>query len=331
MDSGRLRRIAGALVLAAALVMAFLVARGASFPVAGHPVAGWPPPPVVGSCRVLDGDALDAVPCGEQHDLEITRTWQAFDTVPKDLATICQDAAVDYLGAAGRPTGVQGWALDPPQYSAYQWTAPPSETVGGRGWAACVITPWRSGQYTGSIRDLASPADRPAAFGVCGFPDQPILVRCDQPHGWERLGTLSVDLASSGDSAGMARAVTAHQASCRSLAVALIGVADPTYGNRLQIVVDAQAGYALSIGGRSGASGPPTGAATTPATAGTAITGTAPTSAGSTASPSGTDSGPTSTGQRARPVALLSCQVLDTRGQLVGSLMGWGDRSLPTK
>jgi hypothetical protein len=328
MDSGRLRRIAGALVLAAALVMAFLVARGASFPLAGQPVAAWPPPPVVGGCQVLDGAALDAVPCADPHDLEITRAWQAYETLPKDLASLCGQAAVDYLGGAGDPTAVQGWALDLPQYSAYQWTAPPTETVGGRGWTACVISPWRSGQYTGSVRNLRSPADRPAAFGVCGFPDQPILVRCDQPHAWERLGSLSVDLASAGDSAGMAKAATAHQASCRSLAVALIGVADPTYGNRLQIVVEAQPGYSIDIGERPGVTAPPSTAP--PSTAPPSTTPGSP-AAGATSSTTASDSGHTPTGQRARPVAILSCQVLDARGQLVGSLLGWGSRPLPLK
>lgn len=360
MGSARSRRTVGLVVLVAALVLVFLVARGASFPISGHPLAAWPQPPAVGTCQVLDQEgALQTVPCDRTHSMEVTRTWKATETRPDDLAEVCGDAAGDYLGRVGaQPSEVDGWLPDPPHYSAYQWGAPAVDTVGERAWVVCVIAPWRPGDYTGSVHDLSSLEVRPAAFGMCGRPDDPSLIPCDQPHGWEQLGTTTVDLSGTADDAGVAQAAATQTGACQRLAASLIGVADPTYEHRLRIVVDGQLGYLVSVAEPGGPVTVPTGTSTAASsTAGTngAMSTTSPQESGPVSPPPSSVSQTPSPGDRVtsgpagtpgtlsvpqsaitgvgkgRAVAQLSCQVLDPREDLVGSLMGWGDRPLPVK
>lgn len=401
MGGGRVHRIAGVVILAGALLLAFLVARGASFPVAGQPVVDWPQPPAVGTCQELDGSALRTVPCDQPHGMEVTKVWQAVDALPKDMIAACVAAADTYLGAVSNPAVVDGWHPDAPYYSAYQWGAPPTDVVGGRGWTVCLIAPWRPAEYTGSVRSLGSLSDRPAAYGECGLSDQPTLVPCDQPHNWEQLGQATQDLASAGDDQAAAKAAAERLASCDRLAAALIGVVDPTYGDRLQIRVDATLGSTVTIGdqitygfdtpsstpvpantpGSSPATStapsstvPPTAASSTsdsgPGTAASSspssppassATSLPPTSSAPPSVPSAPSSNPgqanastppspapssqavpssqdtttpavTAVPTRpARPVAMLTCQVLDPHEQLLESLMGWGDRPLPIK
>lgn len=342
MGSGRARRMVGVVVLAAALVLAFLVARGASFPQAGRPLAAWPQPPAVGTCQELDSGALHTVPCSESHGIEVTKTWQAIDTLPSDLVDACFTAADDYLGLAAAPKPVDGWQPDAPHYSAYQWSAPPADVVGGRGWTACLIAPWRPSEYTGSVRDLASPADRPAAYGQCGYTDGPTLVACDQPHDWEQLGQTTVDLGQTAALGGVADAAAAHEASCRKLAASLIGVADPTYGDRLQIVVDGQQGYSITISDQSAGATVTWGSGDIVVPPVIVTATTAPTAA-TTAPTTATPSGPSTSGRAPtttptdqthlgpHPVAILTCQAIDAKEQLLGSLMGLGNRPLPVK
>jgi hypothetical protein len=286
-----------------ALVLALLVAHGTSFPEAGHPEPAPQPAPDVGSCLVrIDAGSVEVVPCQQPHDMETTKTWGALDTVPKDVAATCREAATSYLGqvVTQTPDDVDGWLPDRPHYTGFEIGADRSGAVGGRAWEICVVAPWHSGKYTGSVRHLADLAVRPAAFGVCGTAGSTILVPCDRPHGWEQLGTATIDLAGSGGQIYVTPIVSTLDQRCRTLAAALIGVDDPTYSNQLQIIVDVKITYRVP-------------ASKSPA----ATTGGAGTSGAGSSTVADT--------------ALVTCEVQDPAGDLVDSLMGRGNEPLPIK
>ena len=318
MGSGRAtapaHRIAGAVALLGAVGLALILTHSASFPIAGTAVAGWPQPPAVGSCASLtDGSSLAVVACSDAHQLEITQAFPATMELPKNITAQCEAAAAAYVGptAGSSAVAIAGWTPEELHYSAYQWDAPAADVVGGHGWRVCVIAPWRPGLYVGSVRNLGSPADRPAAYGLCASAaaDQtsPQLVRCDQPHQWEQLGTQTVDAA------GLSPQQQAEQTGsllpgCSALAAVLTGSPDPTFGGALLPSVLGP-GLATVTSGGSGGPGAP-------------VFSTPYVVATSTAEAS-------TPGERSHRVA-AQCRVgVEGSDPLTGSVMALGDKPLP--
>jgi len=239
------RRVSG-LVLLLLAVTAVVIVRAVQHPgVAGRPVAApLPGPPAVGSCLLLQDGVPRPVDCADPHDLEVIAGVEADATSP--TVAQCRARAADYLA----PILVDDWQV-PVAVDVAVVSAPTGERVGSRGWQACTVRPSTHDRFTGSLRGMTLATYRTDLFGTCfdrsTGPDLP----CDGPHDAERLGTA--DLVETDPAFINAKpyyginytAVTLPDSvladltrRCRSLAVALTGAADPTYGGQLEIRAD---------------------------------------------------------------------------------------------
>jgi hypothetical protein len=162
--------------------------------IAGTPVAVWPAPPPVGSCvNTVGGFAV--VPCRGPHDAEIIAAHDALDPIVTDTARdpmydACAVAADDYLGPAAGGSAIHatdGWHTLGLAYDVQPVAAPRSQRAGAYGWQICVIHPAVPVRYSGTVRHAPASA-APDAYRTCwdigGDP-----VSCALPHTAEVLAT----------------------------------------------------------------------------------------------------------------------------------------------
>lgn len=188
---GARRSLGAAIVVLAVLVIAGLN-QWSGDAISGTPIAVWPKPPPVGSCVDIEG-GFAVVPCKGPHDGEVTMAHDALDPIVTDTARdpiydACDRAAASYLGrgAAGAPiAGTGGWRSLGPAYSTQPVNAPPAERAGVYGWQVCVIRPAPPVRYTGSVRH-ASASGTPGAYRTC-WDVGGSAVSCTLPHTTEVL------------------------------------------------------------------------------------------------------------------------------------------------
>jgi hypothetical protein len=252
------RRWSGGLVLILSAMTILAAPRILNPGIPGHPGAALlPEPPQIGSCMVSTARARSEVPCSAPHDLEITARWLADDPDLQPAARDCGLWAFNYLGHQQAETmGI--WATALVGWNTRVIHAPREDSVGTRGWSACSVMPPSLERYTGSVRGLATAADRPAAYGHCadglGKP-----ASCTKGHVSESFGTAAGFVADGVTSAVdtlPATVISYLSAQCRQLVKTMSGAADPTYGQQLAITIDSVVfrGYDPAAAGSADAS-----------------------------------------------------------------------------
>ncbi len=159
--------------------------------IAAFATVGADPPPEgayePGGCLVVD-DVVEAVPCEEPHDYEITLSGElpadVPATYPPELDTVvgptCRGEPVEYTGTAD----VEASLVE----AAYVWPPEPRWQAGER-WYSCLAsvesTNGEKTRRTGSIRDVLAGGLgdlRQCLVGGPTDPGTPITVSCDRPH-----------------------------------------------------------------------------------------------------------------------------------------------------
>ncbi len=257
------RRLAGLVVLLLALSAVVVVPSLDGRRVAGSAAAiSFPDPPQVGDClrspfsqtavgpgtpAEIAVTQTDLGPCGGSASGEVVAFWET-ESAARQAPTSrfggpCYRQAAEYAGleSAGRSTDLPGaptvgsvrWkptiAFDP-----YLVVPGELEQRAGRHWVACLVVPMGGVAYSGTLRD-AFVHGLPAQYGLCfdsaDFDLLPTLLLCDQPHAAELLATGWIR-----DRSQMSLAEV--EDACRGIAGRLIGAADPSRGNTLEIISD---------------------------------------------------------------------------------------------
>ncbi len=257
------RRLAGIVVLLLALSAIIVVPSLDGRRVAGSAVAtSFPDPPAAGDC-LLSPFALTAVSpvksaeiavtevdlgtCGDSASGEVVAFWEtaaaAAQAPSSRFGGPCYRQAAGYAGlrSQDRSTDLPDAPTDGPVrwkptigFTAYLVVPGELEQRAGRSWAGCLVVPTGGPAYSGTLRD-AFRRGLPPQYALCFASSDlgvlPALLLCDQPHPAELLATglipdrSQVSLADIDDS-------------CQQIAGRLIGTADPTRGDALEIVAD---------------------------------------------------------------------------------------------
>lgn len=232
------RRVTGALILLVGLTVALVLPAVVGRPIAG--TAGRPPvpePPVVGDCltappeRAASPLILPVAPATAPV-AACTSGGTSFGEVVlvTRASTPAALAAVEWDDCGAPLQTYLGWPSSrwrPAQSAVLALLGPDAEQVAVRqAWVACAITTGPPG-YPGSVRDGFGPAaDR---YGDCDptRPFDPAPRPCDEPHDQEAIGRAVVGYD---DLAGLDQ-------SCTDLVRQRTGLADPTAGGRLAVLV----------------------------------------------------------------------------------------------
>jgi hypothetical protein len=266
------RRLAGALVLVAALVAVLVMPSLAGRRVAGAPLAStFPDPPMVGTC-LLDPVPEESVnfgvppeiavtaasfgPCEGSIGGEVVATWaelSAAEQAPSSrLGGPCYLQAASFAGLepSGRSTDLPGApsggpAIWKPSIGMDAFLVVPGvrEQNAGRTWRACLAVPVARTSYQGTLRAAFTTGDMPDEFGLCwqgvDLDLLPKLVPCDEPHPAELLAT--------GFIRDRLQAPTeVIESSCVQIAARVMHTDDPTRGGVLRVVADRHSGGSAS-------------------------------------------------------------------------------------
>lgn len=264
------RRLLGLVVLVVAVVAAVAgTARVKIVP--GSPMAAaFDGAPAVGDCLLVPVPAAppgpDAVypdlatgPCSGRRYGEVvgvvpgrapsTVTGATDAPLGVPYATVCTDAALNYLGqdraGDGGPAPIADlWYPVPLGRSVY--FAAITDPWKGPAWVACVLVPpqsaGRTADYPGSARGGARGGALPGAFSVCSGSegDAEGDADCAAPHLAEILGYTGA-LASPPTLADLT-------VGCQELTTRLTGLTDPTAAGRLAVVLAPHAGGGDEMG-----------------------------------------------------------------------------------
>lgn len=225
---------------------------------AGRSVAGsaarlpTPAAPESGSCLSSTRTGWLAVDCADPHTAETVQGWSAADGPRAGLYERCVTAGQAYLGDQWGQSGdgpIQtGWSLPPVMSSTVLVSGPGKTLVEGWSWQACVVRPILLGTaqagYRGRLRDVPATGvlpvqlrpcfNRPGAAGVVG-------VACTARHTGEVLAARQLQVFGSTTGADTTASSPQVQAECLGIARRTVAAADPTYGGRLQVVVNMHA------------------------------------------------------------------------------------------
>ncbi len=234
------RRAAGALTLTVALLIALVVPGLLAPGVAGHPQrAALPAAPSVGDCLTQTRLVVD---CDRPHRWEVTASRSATDParLGRGDGDACEVGAQQY-GHLSEASAIAGWTARLTVITVLL-DAPPQQRAGPDGWTVCALQPAWVDSRTGSLSALRIPAEAPEVFSMClDWQFGLTGVDCRRPHNVQVLGTRrGVPAPSSGTGvpAFAADLQSELESSCRSLAAALTGAPDPTYGGQLTLRVD---------------------------------------------------------------------------------------------
>ncbi len=257
------RRLAGIVVLLLALSAIVVVPSLDGRRVSGTAVATtFADPPQVGDClrapfaltAVVAGSppeisvtSIDLGSCEGEASGEVVAFWEtsvAAQQAPSSrFGGPCYRQAAEYSGleSSNRSTDLPGAPVGGPVrwkptigFNPFLVVPGELEQRAGRSWVACMVLPVGGVAYSGTLRNAFSQG-LPAQFGLCfssaNFDVLPTLLLCDQPHAAELLATGWIRDRSQVSLAEV------HDA-CREVAGRLIGAADPTRGQALEIVTD---------------------------------------------------------------------------------------------
>ncbi len=248
-------RPVGLVLLVVAVVLAVVVPWALDGPLGDSASrAPLPEPPAVGTCLAVPftGGLPSATSCDRPHAAEVAASWRADDPLvaqvswfsgyldratgqpdtgmggmTEALVTACWSASQRYITP---PRQSAAWFAVPPRVAPALMVAPPGQGFGRWRWIACVVVTADDTSWRGSLnwRD-PTPTPRPAEVSMNCRPDGSTgFARCDDRHRSEVLGWPDYAWIGSDEE---------RAADCESLAVAVTGRADPTFGGRLRIEV----------------------------------------------------------------------------------------------
>lgn len=236
------------MVLAVIGVLVVNATAGRSVPGFAVPLSV-PVPPAPGSCLLDTRAGWSAVSCTDPHTAEVVESSAADAGPQRALYEQCMAAGRAYLGdtwgqSGDGPTQV-GWSIPPVMSNTVLIYGPGIGNVRGWSWRACAVRPTLLGAgtagYRGRLRDVPAtgvlPAElrpcfnRPGDLGVVG-------TSCSARHTGEVLAVRLLKVF--GDTTAPDTTDTAPEvlAECLRLAGSTTAAADPTYGGRLQVVVN---------------------------------------------------------------------------------------------
>lgn len=208
--------------------------------------------PAAGLCLSITRTGWVPVGCAEPHTAEIVQGWSASESSDVTLYEKCMTAGRAYLGEQWGQSGDSPtqavWSVPPVMSSTVLVFGPGRRLVEGWSWRACVVRPILVGDagagYRGRLRDVPAtgvlPAElrpcfnRPQAVGVVG-------VSCAARHAGEVLATRSLQVFDSSSELDAIATNPGVTAECLGIARRSTAAADPTYGGRLQVVVNLHA------------------------------------------------------------------------------------------
>jgi hypothetical protein len=208
--------------------------------------------PGSGQCLSSTPTGWIAVDCADPHTAEIVQSWSASVTAPVTLYEKCMTAGRAYLGDQWGQSGDSpvraAWSVPPVMSSTVLVSGPGLKAVKGWSWQACVVRPILLGQldgYRGRLRDVPATGvlpvelrpcfNRPAATVVVG-------VACTAPHTGEVLAARPLQVFGSTTQSDDDTATSPEvNAECLGIARRTTAAADPTYGGRLEVVVNLHA------------------------------------------------------------------------------------------
>jgi len=250
------RRLAGAALVAVALLVALAAARWSGVRVAGTPYAPVrASAPAVGVCiKQVTGAPAEGRPvtsftvgsagvrdvrfaeCSAPHVGEVVafRSLTAPAPADADVASDgewCRNVAAGYRShVAFEVRDVSGsgfWAPATGQRFLTILSAPSALEPSTR-WAACAIIAPGVQEYQGSYVSSLADTPTPAPFGVCRQSDEnPLVISCLEPH---RIQDFATAVVRGPVSAPLA-------AVCAELIARMTGLRDPTAGGRLRVDV----------------------------------------------------------------------------------------------
>ncbi len=254
MNSGR--RVRGVLVLVLGLMVALIVPRVLDPGIDGVAVrAPLPLPPPAGSCLVLPTPLsqesmqipfelpdYSLVDCGEFHDLEVASSWVS--DAPFEWENFNDDypcsAETGLLYDSANELVPKPWWSAIVNANVMLVQAPATQRLADTGWMACIVTPFPFGKARGSVWDLPDIRFRPADFGNCATAG--MQISCTDPHSTEYLawafGQQPDDSTVVVTNYPALPVESILRESCQTLAADLLKHDDPTFGGRVQIVLE---------------------------------------------------------------------------------------------
>ncbi len=237
------------ITLCSVLVVNGVLGRSLSGVAARSPL---PAAPESGSCLLRTGAEWVGVPCADPHTAEVVRSWSAADLATARRYDQCMASGRVYLGPSWGQSGdsptESAWSVPSVMSSTVLVSGPGPATTRGWSWQACVVRPILLGPpgagYRGRLHDVPTTGvlpvelrpcfNRPAAVGVVG-------VACTAPHMGEVLAARSLQVFGSPTDADDTATDPAVNSECHAIARRTTAAADPTYGGRLQVVVNLHA------------------------------------------------------------------------------------------
>ena len=134
-------RAIGTVLLELVLLILVVIAGLSQRAVSGAPIAMRTDPPPVGSCLGRTTEGVEATPCSEPHELQVTRSWpvwlwDARGDNGSAAVELCKLAATKFLGSAAR---FQDWGTIP-LHTLSVLTGGPGNGDQPWGWQACALT-----------------------------------------------------------------------------------------------------------------------------------------------------------------------------------------------
>jgi hypothetical protein len=247
------RRAAGLVLVIIALIGVLMVNATVDRSVAGAATRmSIPAAPATGSCLARRTSGWVDVDCADPHTAETVQSWSAADVSQAGRYTTCKSAGQVYLGdrwgqsGDSPPTG--GWSLPSVMSSTVLVTGPGSTLVRGWSWQACVVRPILLGAegagYRGRLRDVAATGVLPAELRPCF--NRPgaswvVGVSCSDRHTGEVLAARQLRIFGTTTAVDTTASSPEVRAECLGIARRATAAADPTYGGRLQVVVNLHA------------------------------------------------------------------------------------------
>jgi hypothetical protein len=212
-----------------------------------------PTAPAPGTClHTSPATGWVPVDCTSLHTAEVAVGWPAAASGRVGHYQDCMSAGRAYLGdqraRSGASAAEAAWSVPTVMTSTVLVSGPGPTPVKGWSWQACVVRPVVLGAdavgYRGRLRDVPATGVLPPELRRCFVRPGRVMVvgvACTAPHAGEILaarplrifgGTTAMDAIATGPEV---------QAECRRIATATTAAADPTFGGRLQVVVNLHA------------------------------------------------------------------------------------------
>ena len=203
-----------------------------------------PAAPEIGACGVLQGSELQLLDCAQIHTVEVALRWSAADPSAGPALSFAQCAAAvrEYAGTPPAQDEdahqANAWTV-PLRYRQVIATGPDGGNLRGWSWQACLVAPTGPAPfsgYDGSIRHLPAAGAASSTLRVCyAEPAKAAtVVPCTTAHIGEIIGTQPVSASSAEPDASPGGTLLQ---SCGTAAELATGAEDPTFDNRLRVVI----------------------------------------------------------------------------------------------